>query len=189
MNEQNDNSETRWRGKPGKIPHVWISKKGMDMAASRGITCLAVYVALARAESDSAEHKQGFFIEEKKLADLCNCSEDTINIHASKLHEMGLIRKISGRGKKYKGGHAANCYTLLEIDGEAGYTGTSASRYNIGTSLSRDKSGTKKESFLSPSEKGKRLSKEKGASAGTLPAVAVGSDSAPKKPVTGLDTF
>lgn len=186
MNEQPDNSETRWRGKPGKIPHVWISKKGMDMAASRGITCLAVYVALARAESDSSQHKQGFFIDEKKLADLSNCSEDTINIHASKLNEMGLIQKISGRGKKYKGGPAANRYTLLEIDGEAGYTGTSASRYNIGTSLSRDKSGTKKESFLSPSEKGKPLSKETGSA--KAPPADAGSQGQPvkKKPPLGV---
>jgi len=163
----------------------------MDMASSGGPTCLAVYIALARAESDSTEHKQGFFIDEVELGKLCRCCDRTINTHTEYLHSIGVIRKVSGKGKKYKGRPAANRYTLIEIDGEANYNPSRGREHNVPSSLSEHNVQTKKESLSSSKKKERRLSKEKGADAGTPPASAGGSDSAPEKndPQKVIGTF
>jgi hypothetical protein len=188
MNNENENDK-RWRGKPGKTPHLWISKKGMDMASTRGIICLAVYTVLARAESDAPpEYKANFLKSEESLASLCGCSEKTINRYTEILQNMGLIRKVSGRVKKYKEGHSANCYTVLEIEGEQTYSPTSGREPQAPSSLKEPQTPSKKESLSSPSEKERHLSK-KSADAGTPPGKPGGSDSAPEKPWSCVGNF
>ena len=180
----NDENNKQWRGKPGKVPHVWASKTAMDMALKAGgPICLVVYLGLARAESDTIkyENKSRLLLNPDEIGSKCGLKRRCVQENIAILKSSGVIRVESGVGKKYKGAWAANTYTLVDLD--------SGSALDARSSLSALDARSKKESLSSPSEKERHLSKEKGAAAGTPPGKPGGSDSAPQKRISCLDNF
>lgn len=155
---------------------AWISKTAMDRCTSRGggATTLAVYMALARLESDApVNHKASLFTTPENIGKLAGVSDRCVREHLKILQEKGLIKINSGRGKKYKGGFSANSYTLLETENRSGRL----SAHYVPTSLSAHNVPTNKETL----SEGKRVSLKKRGSACAPPAGAGSAASLLKK--------
>ena len=154
---------------------AWISKTAMDRLFSKSTpTTLAVYMALARLESDApVNHKASIFATPENIGKLAGVSDRCVREHLKILQEKGLIKIHSGRGKKYKGGFSANSYTLLEAENRSGRL----SAHNVPSSLSAHNVPTNKETL----SEGKRVSLKKRGSACAPPAGAGSAASLLKK--------
>ena len=185
----NQNTDELQRRNLRKGNFVWISKTAMDAILAGGgapYTTLAVYIGLARIESDTPtqEKKDRMFVDPVAIGIRCGLGETCVKTHLKKLEALGIIRTVSGVGKKFKGSWGCNYYTLLEDTYEA-----SQGSHKATSSLRTHKATSIKQSVSSPTEKETRSLKGKGASAGNPPAGAGVSDSAPKKLPTGVNTF
>ena len=101
----------------GHSPWLWMSKAGLERAASAGGQAgVAIYVAICRLESNAPpEVKADFFASAQNIATAAGIGVRTVGTYLPILAKAGLFTMRSGRQSAAAGKIEANRFTLLDV--------------------------------------------------------------------------
>jgi hypothetical protein len=101
----------------GHSPWLWISKAGLERAASAGgDVAVAIYAALCRLESNAPpEAKAGFFASAQNIATAAGVGVRTAERYLPILAKAGLFTMQSGKRSAAAGKIQANKFCLLNV--------------------------------------------------------------------------
>jgi len=101
----------------GHSPFLWMSKTGLERAASAGGQAgVAIYVALCKLESNAPPEVKGdFFASAQNIATAAGIGVRTVGTYLPILAKAGLFTMRSGRQSAAAGKIEANRFTLLDV--------------------------------------------------------------------------